>query len=315
MTDAMRTDTIAIIRHINPTSVNPTSDPPTGAPVPGAGGTVAVGPRGLLLSRAHAEKIITHNSVVLAYLSCHELKFKSFNRVMKVICKRSHEDIAQRSISVILYNLACISAKAGSTASVSGGGGAASGGGGSSGDGGVEKLVKGPSAFNRPEKNQLTTSGTHHTSTSAPTTTTTAATATATTTTKPEENLIEKENLSVMLANEHYINVMIQMLRDSKPEAQLVIAQAMRSLCIHPQCAKLLLKHESLADLIVVALLRTSSDEIKSVCRLVILSWSYHFLIIALSLPYQCLVIVSKCMTTTTLITVKQRSTSNDQPL
>ena len=273
MTDAMRTDTIAIIRHINPTSVNPTSDPPTGAPIPGAGGTVAVGPRGLLLSRAHAEKIITHNSVVLAYLSCHELKFKSFNRVMKVICKRSHEDIAQRSISVILYNLACISAKVGGAASVSGG--AASGVGGSSGDGGVEKLVKGPSAFNRPEKNRLTTADIHHTATSAPTpTTATAAAPAPVTTTKPEENLIEKENLSVMLANEHYINVMIQMLRDSKPEAQLVIAQAMRSVCIHPQCAKLLLKHESLADLIVVALLRTSSDEIKSVCRWVIIEWS-----------------------------------------
>ena len=59
--------------------------------------------------------------------------------------------------------------------------------------------------------------------------------ATTTTTTETEINPTEKENLSVMLANEHYINVMVQMLRDSKPEAQLVIAQAMRSLCIHPQ--------------------------------------------------------------------------------
>ena len=38
-----------------------------------------------------------------------------------------------------------------------------------------------------------------------------------------------------------------------------------RLLCIHPYCATLLLNHESLADLIVVALLRTSSDGIKSV--------------------------------------------------
>ena len=83
MTDAMRADVIHIIRHINPTSVNPTSDP-TETVVEGAGGSVAVGPRGLPIPRAHAEKIITHNSVVLAYLSYHQLNFKSFNRVMKV---------------------------------------------------------------------------------------------------------------------------------------------------------------------------------------------------------------------------------------
>ena len=40
----------------------------------------------------------------------------------------------------------------------------------------------------------------------------------------------------------------------------------MRTLCTHLKCIELLLQHECLADLIVVALLRTSSEEIKSVC-------------------------------------------------
>ena len=174
-----------------------------------------------------------------------------------MICKRSHEDIAQRSISVILYNLACACACASTTASAGGGGGDGAGGG--AGGRGVKMTTP---SLGRQEKEHLTTttdiyhtatknnpvahtnvheknptaksnltSSQHPTSTQPPATTATVTTEQLT----AKEILLEKENLSVMLANEHYINVMIQMLRDSKPEAQLVIAQAMRSLCIHPQ--------------------------------------------------------------------------------
>ena len=63
-----------------------------------------------------------------------------------------------------------------------------------------------------------------------------------------------------------YINIMIQIMRNGRPEVQQHIAKAMRTLCSLESCCKLLLSSPALADLIVIALLRTSSEEIKVVC-------------------------------------------------
>jgi hypothetical protein len=63
-----------------------------------------------------------------------------------------------------------------------------------------------------------------------------------------------------------YLNVMIRMMRNGNPHIQENIAEAMRTLCSLPKGAQLLLDLDLLSDFIVIALLRTSSEDIKSVC-------------------------------------------------
>lgn len=73
-------------------------------------------------------------------------------------------------------------------------------------------------------------------------------------------------NVELMLKDAHYVNVMIRIMRNGKLEVQENIAQAMRTLCAVDRCTEILLKSDILSDLIVIALLRTSSEEIKVVC-------------------------------------------------
>lgn len=75
-----------------------------------------------------------------------------------------------------------------------------------------------------------------------------------------------QSNMDLMLNDTSYLNVMIKMLRNGNVVIQENIAHAMRTLCSVDKCARLLLKNDILSDLIVIALLRTSSEEIKRVC-------------------------------------------------
>jgi len=69
-----------------------------------------------------------------------------------------------------------------------------------------------------------------------------------------------------LLENGKYLNIMIRMMRSGKSTAQENIANGMRTLCSIPRCTGLLLDLDLLSDFIVIALLRTSSEAIKSVC-------------------------------------------------
>mmetsp|Transcript_25497 Transcript_25497/g.57615 ORF Transcript_25497/g.57615 Transcript_25497/m.57615 type:complete len:934 (-) Transcript_25497:1703-4504(-) len=73
-------------------------------------------------------------------------------------------------------------------------------------------------------------------------------------------------NVQMMLADAQYVDIMIHIMRNGNLEVQENIAQAMRNLCSHAKCTEILLKTDILSDLIVIALLRTSSEEIKIVC-------------------------------------------------
>jgi len=74
------------------------------------------------------------------------------------------------------------------------------------------------------------------------------------------------ENIDLMLRDSDYVDIMIHIMRKGNLEVQESIAQSMRNLCSHANCIKILLETDILSDLIVIALLRTSSEEIKIVC-------------------------------------------------
>ena len=76
----------------------------------------------------------------------------------------------------------------------------------------------------------------------------------------------DEENIQGMLDNNFYLNLMIRMMRSGLIVAQDNIVDAFRIMCCYPQCSRMLMKHELLSDLIVIALLRTSSEKIKTVC-------------------------------------------------
>jgi hypothetical protein len=97
-------------------------------------------------------------------------------------------------------------------------------------------------------------------------------------------------NASILLQDGVYINIMLRIMRarNCKPEVQLNIAQALRTLCSLPRCVELMLappaqwvppggslgrtvvssgsKDTPLADLIVIALLVATGENIKLVC-------------------------------------------------
>jgi hypothetical protein len=75
-----------------------------------------------------------------------------------------------------------------------------------------------------------------------------------------------ERNASFLLRDAPYLNIMIRMMRISKPDVQLNTAEGIRSLCSIPKCAELLIKEDLLSDLTVIALLRASSMDIKIVC-------------------------------------------------
>ena len=75
-----------------------------------------------------------------------------------------------------------------------------------------------------------------------------------------------ERNINLMLTDATYLNVMIRLMRNGKVHIQENIAHAMRTLCSVPKCVELLVSFDILSDLIVIALLRTSSEEIKIIC-------------------------------------------------
>lgn len=75
-----------------------------------------------------------------------------------------------------------------------------------------------------------------------------------------------EQNIHLMLKDITYLNVMIRIMRNGKVHIQENIAHAMRTFCSINTCVELLLKHDILSDLIVIALLRSSSEEIKTIC-------------------------------------------------
>ena len=82
----------------------------------------------------------------------------------------------------------------------------------------------------------------------------------------------EEHSLLLLKSRNMYLNIMIRMMRSGKPQVQENVANGMRSLCALPSCTSLLLAEAGgkggnlLSDFIVIALLRTSSEAIKSVC-------------------------------------------------
>jgi len=75
-----------------------------------------------------------------------------------------------------------------------------------------------------------------------------------------------EDNITLMLQDDKYINMMIHVMRRGNIEVQENIAQSMRNLSANPICIEILLKTDILSDLIVIALLRTNNEEIKIVC-------------------------------------------------
>ncbi len=76
----------------------------------------------------------------------------------------------------------------------------------------------------------------------------------------------DPKNIKGMIADTYYINVMIRMMRSGILVAQDCIVDTFKVLCCYPECCELLVKHDLLSDFIVIALLRTSSERIKTVC-------------------------------------------------
>lgn len=84
-------------------------------------------------------------------------------------------------------------------------------------------------------------------------------------------------NASIVVRDSVYINIMINIMRSGLPETQQNIAKAMRTLCSLEQCTELMMNSSSLSDLIVIALLRSSSEEIKVVCSQAFYNMLTHF--------------------------------------
>jgi hypothetical protein len=80
------------------------------------------------------------------------------------------------------------------------------------------------------------------------------------------------KNADLLLKDDVYINIMINIMRNGRPETQINIAKAMRTLCSMSRCIELLtytsrtIVNSALSDYIVIAILKTSSEEIKVVC-------------------------------------------------
>ena len=75
-----------------------------------------------------------------------------------------------------------------------------------------------------------------------------------------------QKNMSVLLADDFCLNAMIKLLRSGNTSVQTTILCAMRTLCTIPRCIEIMSSGSILSDLIVIALLRTSSIDIKIVC-------------------------------------------------
>jgi hypothetical protein len=93
------------------------------------------------------------------------------------------------------------------------------------------------------------------------------------------DNTLVMETLSTVLYNlscdisnafkmvdSFYLNNMIATMRKGNIYVQINIAAVIRTLCSSPICVELMLKNDLLSDLVVIALLRSSSLEIKIVC-------------------------------------------------
>jgi len=72
--------------------------------------------------------------------------------------------------------------------------------------------------------------------------------------------------IKILLQDDIYLHMMIRMMRNSKLEIQVVIAETLRTMCSVKECVQLLLKGDIMSDLIAIALLRTSSVEVKICC-------------------------------------------------
>mmetsp|Transcript_16839 Transcript_16839/g.16922 ORF Transcript_16839/g.16922 Transcript_16839/m.16922 type:complete len:760 (+) Transcript_16839:1-2280(+) len=82
--------------------------------------------------------------------------------------------------------------------------------------------------------------------------------------------LKSSRSFDILLNDDYYINMMIKVMRGGNISVQSKIAQVMRNLCTDKRCAKILLQpdacnHNSLliSDFIVIALLRSNSEDIK----------------------------------------------------
>lgn len=72
--------------------------------------------------------------------------------------------------------------------------------------------------------------------------------------------------LPMLLKDNWYFVTMIKLMRSGLLTVQRNVAQTMRNMCVDPRCIDMLLSTDALSDLIVIALLRTSSIDIKEEC-------------------------------------------------
>ena len=72
----------------------------------------------------------------------------------------------------------------------------------------------------------------------------------------------------ILLKDESYLNLMIRMMRVGRASVQVTMGETFRNLCKLSECIKLLLggRGDIISDFIAIALLRTSSTEVKIVC-------------------------------------------------
>lgn len=75
-----------------------------------------------------------------------------------------------------------------------------------------------------------------------------------------------KSNINLMLKDSLYINIMIRLMRNGKIEVQENIVHGMRTLCAEEKCSEIMLSKDMLSDLVVIGLLRTSSEDVKISC-------------------------------------------------
>jgi len=86
-------------------------------------------------------------------------------------------------------------------------------------------------------------------------------------------------NASIVVQDSVYIIIMITIMRRQgvKAETQMNIAKAMRTLCSLEKCTELMMHSSSLSDLIVIALLNASREDIKVVCSQAFYNMLTHF--------------------------------------
>jgi len=93
-----------------------------------------------------------------------------------------------------------------------------------------------------------------------------------------DDTTTPSSSVKALLKDSYYLNIMVRMMRKGNNDVQLNIANAIMNMAAIPRCTVLLKESNSniLSDLVVIALLRTSSMSIKRVCAQVFYNMLCH---------------------------------------